>query len=162
MSGGPTAQTFQILLVEDNPADVYLFRESLKAAELKVDLTIIENGADALAFARRQEQYAEYPVPDLAVLDLNLPRTGGVSILEAMRQNKDLQGVPVFIMTSTSGPREKTRAMELGIDRFITKPPDLEEFLKIGYLVKETLLKSSAGQNGRMAIKKTSHECSHE
>lgn len=149
MSGGAAAQTFKILLMEDNPADVYLFRESLKAAELKVDLTIIENGADGLSFARRQEQYAESPIPDLVVLDLNLPRTGGVSILEAMRQNEDLEAVPVFIMTSTSGPREKARAMELGIDRFITKPQDLEDFLKIGYLVKETLLKSAAGQNGQ-------------
>ena len=151
MSGRTAAQTFQILLVEDNPADVYLFRESLQAAGLKADLTIIENGADGLAFARRQEQYAEYPVPDLAVLDLNLlgiGGIGGISILEAMRQNKDLEGVPVFIMTSSSGPSEKARAMELGIDRFITKPPDLEEYLKIGYLVKETLLKSAAGQNG--------------
>lgn len=66
MSGGADAQTFQILLVEDNPADVYLFREALKAAGLKADLTVIENGADGFAFARRQEQYAEYPVPDLA------------------------------------------------------------------------------------------------
>lgn len=162
MSGGAAAQTFKILLMEDNPADVYLFRESLKAAELKVDLTIIENGADGLAFARREDQYAEYPVPDLAVLDLNLPKIGGVPILEAMRQNKDLEGVPVFIMTSTSGPREKARAMELGIDRFITKPQDLEDFLKIGYLVKETLLKSAAGQKGRMAINETGHESSHE
>ena len=148
MSGGTAAQTFEILLVEDNPADVYLFRESLQAAGLKVDLTIIENGTDGLAFARRQERYAEYPVPDLAVLDLNLPGSGGISIVEAMRQNKDLEGVPVFIMTSSSKPSENARAMELGIDRFITKPTDLEEYLKIGYLVKETLLKSAAGQNG--------------
>ena len=145
MSEGEAERTFQILLVEDNAADVYLFQESLKTAGLKVDLTVIENGPGGLAFARRQETYAECSVPDLAVLDLNLPGIGGVSILEAMRQNKDLEDVPVFIMTSASGPREKARAMELGIDRFITKPSDLEEFLKIGYLVKENLLKNAAG-----------------
>ena len=83
--------------------------------------------------------------PDLAVLDLNLPKVGGASVLEAMRQSKDLERVPVFIMTSSAAPREQARARELGVERFITKPLDLEEFLKIGHVVKEVLLKSTAG-----------------
>ena len=144
MSSAAEAQTFHILLVEDNSADIYLFRQALKAAGLNFELTVIENGADGLAFARRQGEYAGSSIPDLAVLDLNLPKCDGASVLEAMRQNKDLERVPAFIMSSTAGPREQARAKELGIERFITKPPDLEEFLLIGQVVKEALLKNRA------------------
>jgi chemotaxis family two-component system response regulator Rcp1 len=142
MSGAPDVQSFQILLLEDNAADVYLFRQSLKAAGLNFALTVIEDGADGLAFARRQGKYATSSVPDLAVLDLNLPKIGGISVLEAMRQNTDLERVPVFIMSSSADVREKARARELGIERFITKPAGLEAFLQIGHVVKESLLKS--------------------
>ena len=119
-------------------------RQALKAAGLNFEITVIENGADGLAFARRQGEYAGSSVPDLAVLDLNLPKCGGASVLEAMRQNKDLERVPAFILSSTAGPREQARAKELGIERFITKPPDLEAFLQIGQVVKEVLLKNGA------------------
>jgi CheY-like chemotaxis protein len=142
MSSATEAQSFHILLVEDNAADVYLFREALKAAGLKFELTVIENGADGLAFARRQGAYPASSVPDLAVLDLNLPMNGGASVLEAMRQTKHLEYVPVFIMTSSAAPREQAWAKELGVERFITKPADLEDFLQIGHVVKEVLLKS--------------------
>jgi CheY-like chemotaxis protein len=144
MSSTPEAQTFQILLVEDNPADIYLFREALKAAGLKFELTVIENGADGLAFARRQGEHAASSVPDLAVLDLNLPKGSGASVLEAMRQSKDLERVPVFIMSSSASAWEQARARELGVERFITKPADLDDFLQIGHVVKEVLLKSLA------------------
>jgi CheY-like chemotaxis protein len=117
MRSGAEAQTFRIILVEDNAGDIYLFREALKAAGLNFELMVIENGADGLAFARRQGDYAESSIPDLAVLDLNLPKSGGASVLEAMRQNKDLDRVPALIMSSTAGPREQARAKELGIER---------------------------------------------
>ena len=144
MSSAPDARTFHILLVEDNAGDIYLFREALKAAGLNFELTVIENGADGLAFARRQGEYAASSVPDLAVLDLNLPKSGGTTVLEAMRQSKDLERVPVLIMTSSAGAGEQARVRELGVERFITKPPDLEDFLQIGHVVKEVLLKSRA------------------
>ena len=145
MSTAAEAQTFHILLVEDNAADIYLFRQALKSAGLNFELTVIENGADGLAFARREGAYASSTIPDLAVLDLNLPKCGGASVLEAMRQNKDLECVPVFMMSSSAAPREQARAKELGIERFITKPPNLEEFLQIGQVVKQVLLKGRAG-----------------
>ncbi len=144
MSGESDPRKFHILLVEDNAADVYLFRQALKAAGIDFELTVIEDGADALAFARQQREYAASPIPDLAVLDLNLPKSGGASVLEAMRQSKDLERVPVFILTSSAGPLEQASTWELGVERFITKPLDLEDFLQIGQVVKEVLLKSTA------------------
>ena len=145
MSNRPKERAFRIMLLEDNPADVYLFRKALETAGVHFELRVIENGADGLAFARRQGEYATSSIPDLAVLDLNLPKGGGAPVLEAMRHGKDLKGVLVVIMTSSATPSEQARAQELGVERFITKPPDLDDFLQIGEVLKEILLKGAAG-----------------
>ena len=148
MNAAPALRTFRILLVEDNAADIYLMRKAMKDAGLVVELTIIEDGAEALACARRQGKYAGSPIPDLAILDLNLPKAGGAAILQAMRQNKDMSKVPVAITTSTAAPREQAKAEELGIERFITKPADLEAFLQIGYVLKELLERKPGPTSG--------------
>ena len=127
--------------MEDSPADIYLFRQALKGAGLDFELTVIEDGADGLAFARRHGKYEGSFIPDLAVLDLNLPKGGGESVLMEMRQSKDLERLPVIIMSSSATLREKANVAELGVEHFITKPADLEEFMQIGYVVKEVLLK---------------------
>ncbi|MEO8128231.1 MAG: response regulator [Bryobacteraceae bacterium] len=143
MSKGPDEPTFRIVLLEDNPADVYLLRKALDAAGMQFELTVIENGAEGLAFARREGVYAASPIPDLAVLDLNVPKGGGVTVLGAMRRSKELEFVPVVIMTSSATPREQATAGSLGVQRFITKPTDLDEFMEIGGLLKEILLKAA-------------------
>lgn len=146
MSSGPVNPIFRILLVEDNEADIYLLRQALKEAALEVELTVIEDGAEALAFARHQGKYAGIPAPDLAVLDMNLPKNGGAEVLEAMRLNKELSKVPVAVMTSSASPVEQLKAKQLGVERYITKPPDLEDFLQIGHVLREVLLKGAARQ----------------
>lgn len=133
-------RTFHILLVEDNDADVYLMRHALQDAGLDVELTVIEDGAEALAFVRQEGKYAGSPIPDIAILDLNLPKVGGAVVLQAMRQSEAMSAVPVAIMTSSATPREQAETAELGISRFITKPPDLEGFLQVGQVLKEILL----------------------
>ena len=144
MSSRADAHSFEILLVEDNPADVYLFRQALIGADVDFSLTVIEDGLEALTFARRQGKYVTGPVPHLAVLDLNLPQFGGIEILEALRNSNHFKAMPVIIMTSSAEPRERTRATELGVEQFITKPPDLEDFLQIGHVVKTLLLNQRA------------------
>jgi two-component system, chemotaxis family, response regulator Rcp1 len=138
----PQGRAFYIVLLEDNPGDVYLFRQALKNAGLDFELTVIEDGAVGLAYAKRQGEYQESRVPDLAVLDLNLPKGDGETVLVAMRQRKELERVPVIIMTSSATPREQANAKALGVERFITKPTNLEEFMQIGDVVKELLMKS--------------------
>jgi CheY-like chemotaxis protein len=144
MSGAPSGRRFQILLLEDNPGDVYLFRRALKGAGLDFELTVIEDGASGLAFARRQGKYETSCIPDLAVLDLNLPKGSGESVLVAMRQSRDLERVQVIIMTSTATPREQANAKALGVEHFITKPAGLEKFMQIGEVVKDLLMKGVA------------------
>jgi CheY-like chemotaxis protein len=137
----PLRQIFHILLLEDNPADIYLLRQALKNVGVDFELTVIEDGADGLAFARRQGKYQSSFIPDLAVLDLNLPKGGGESVLKAMRRSNDLDRVPVVIMSSSAAPTERANVEELGIEHFFRKPADLESFLQIGYVLKEVLLK---------------------
>jgi two-component system, chemotaxis family, response regulator Rcp1 len=132
-----------ILVVEDNPADVDLLQRALGKAELDCELTVIDDGAEALALAR-QSRDANSPRLDLAIIDLNLPKHGGLEILEEMRKNQSFTGLPVLIFTSSSSLRERAIMQRLRVGRFVTKPPDLEEFLRIGQVVKELLAENGS------------------
>ena len=90
------------MLVEDNDADVCLFRKALADAGLNFDLTIIEDGSGALEFAHAEGKYADYPIPDLAVLDLNLPMNDGLQVLRAIRQNERFAKVPIVVTSSAA------------------------------------------------------------
>lgn len=133
------ARKFRILLVEDNAADVQLLRMAFQEASLDCDLIVLEDGAEALALVRQQGRFAESQVPDLAVLDLNLPKNGGVEVLDAIRESQAFRQMPVAILSSSSSPRERAKIEEFGVKRFLTKPLDLDEFLGLG-LVLKTLL----------------------
>ena len=143
-------QLFRILLVEDNSGDVYLFRLALEIAKLNFELIVIDDGAAALAFVRGEGKYAGRPVPDLAVLDLNLPKHEGAEVLEAIRQSQDLANIPVVITSSSASPHDRTKTEHLGVERYINKPHDLEEFLKIGLTFRD-ILESSARRPSRTA-----------
>lgn len=129
----------RILLVEDNAGDVELFRLALKKANLECELTVLDDGADALAMVRQQGKYADAPVPDLVVLDLNVPKYDGLEILESMRANPPFATVRVAVLSSSSSPRERTRLEQFHVSRYITKPLDLDEFLSIGVILKELI-----------------------
>jgi CheY-like chemotaxis protein len=134
-----TSKTFAIFVVEDNPADVYLIRQALRKAGVNFELSVIDDGAEGMSFVRNFKKSPENRRPDLAILDLNLPSNGGIEILAAIRRNNDLADVPVVIVTSSCAPLESAQAEALRISRFITKPPDLADFLQIGNVVKEVL-----------------------
>ena len=137
-----SGELFRILVVEDNTADVYLFRKALESAELNFELTVIEDGAEAIAFVLGEGKYAGSPAPALAVLDLNLPKNEGTEVLQAIRQSKHLANLPVVIMSSSASPSDRVKAEQLRVERFIVKPSNLEDFLKIGTVLKEVLLES--------------------
>ncbi len=133
------ARKRRILLVEDNPADVNLIRHALKEADLDCELSVLEDGAQALALIRQADLTAGATIPDLAVLDLNLPKHGGLEVLAAIRASRAFARMPVAILSSSSSPRERAMIDEFGVDRFITKPLDLDEFLNIGSVLKALL-----------------------
>ncbi len=138
----------RILVVDDNPGDVALLRWSLEAAKVDFDLTVIEDGAEALMLAQQRGKYAWADAPDLAILDLNLPRNDGIEILRAMRASGPFADVTVAILSSSTSPRDRERLDEFGIDCYLAKPADLEEFRQIGRTVR-ALIEEIALRNMR-------------
>lgn len=138
-------ELFRILLVEDNAGDVYLFQKALEEAQIRFELISMLDGARALAFVRREGTYADSPAPDLAVLDLNLPKNGGLQVLRAIRESQHLAKIPVVVVSSSASPQDLVKSQRLGIERYITKPPDLDGFLQTGQIFREILMASRSG-----------------
>jgi CheY-like chemotaxis protein len=121
----------EILLVEDNPDDIDLTVEALRENRSTHHLHVVENGTDALAFLRRDGTYAAAPRPDLVLLDLNLPKKSGYEVLEAIKADPRLQRIPVVILTSSAAESDRRRSADLGADGYVTKPVDLDDFLRV-------------------------------
>jgi len=134
----------EILLAEDNPADVYLIREALREHGVDFNLRVAEDGKDVLAFLSGQSLTLADSIPQLIILDLNLPRHDGIEILQQLQATTRLRGVPVVILTSSDSPRDRSIATELGATRYLRKPSSLEQFLELGAVFKE-LLSASPG-----------------
>ena len=126
----------RILLVEDNPGDVELLRLALKTAGFECDLTVLDDGGEAIAMVKGQGKYADVAPPDLAILDLNVPKNDGIEIIESMRASEVYRDTQVVVLSSSSSPGDYARLERFHIARYITKPPDLDEFLNIGSQLK--------------------------
>jgi len=124
-------QPIDILLVEDNPGDVDLTKEALESAKVCNRLHVVEDGEQALDFLFRRGQYADVPRPDLILLDLNLPKRDGREVLEEIRADGDLTGIPIVILTTSQADEDITRAYRLHANCYITKPVSFTQFLKV-------------------------------
>jgi len=133
-------EMIRVLLVEDNAGDAYLFRKALEEAGLNCALTVIDDGFQALAFVRGEGAYDGNPVPDLVVLDLNLPKHGGVEVLKAIEQSPRFGSVPVVITSSSPSPPRLTQSECVRVARYIAKPADLDEFMAIGTQLRQVLI----------------------
>jgi two-component system, chemotaxis family, response regulator Rcp1 len=121
----------EILLVEDNPADVVLTRDALAASKIANTVHIVEDGVEAMAFLRRQGAYADRPRPDIVLLDLNLPRKNGLEVLAEMKADEELKVIPVVILTVSSDEDDILGAYGLHANCYITKPVGLRQFEEI-------------------------------
>jgi len=120
-----------ILLVEDSAADVRLTREALRNTKLINRLAVANDGIEALAMLRKQDRYADAARPDLILLDLNLPRKNGQSVLAEIKADPDLRRIPVVIMTSSTAEEDIVRSYDLHANCFVTKPLELEAFIQV-------------------------------
>lgn len=130
MTTTPTTP-IEILLVEDNPGDVRLTKEALKDANVRNNLHVAMDGVEALAFLRKQGKHASVPRPDLILLDLNLPRKNGREVLEEIKQDFALQHIPVVILTTSQAEQDVLESYRLRANAYVTKPVDLEQFLRV-------------------------------
>ena len=123
-----------ILLVEDDKGDQEITRRALERAKIRNDLYLVEDGEEALNYLFREGSYADSsksPRPDLVLLDLNLPKIDGRVVLERIRSSPKLKRLIVVIMTTSKQEEDIVRSYELGVNSYITKPMDFEQFAKI-------------------------------
>jgi len=121
----------EILLVEDNPGDARLTREALRDAKVRNNLHVAADGVEALAFLRREGKHAAVPKPDLILLDLNLPKKDGREVLDEIKRDDRLRHIPVVILTTSQAERDIAESYRLRANAYVTKPVDLEQFLKV-------------------------------
>jgi DNA-binding response OmpR family regulator len=126
-----------ILLIEDAEPDVFLVREALKNAGLDFELNVLDDGEKAIEYIDRLDRNHSAACPQLVLLDLNLPKRTGDQILEHMRHSVRCKDVPVVIVTSSDSPRDKAEASRLGATSYFRKPSRLDEFMRLGPMVRE-------------------------
>ena len=129
MIDGNGAKPVDILLVEDNPGDVRLTQEALKDAKLAVNLHVVNDGLEAMAFMRKEGQYAGKPRPDIVLLDLNLPKKDGREVLADIKSDPELKRTPVVIVTTSKAEEDIVKTYDLHANCYVTKPLDLDQFI---------------------------------
>ncbi len=125
------AYPIEILLVEDNPGDVRLVQEAMRAAKMRNRMSVVEDGVDAMAFLRREGHFADAPRPDLILLDLNLPRKDGREVLAEVKADPQLRRIPVVVLTTSQAEEDVLRAYDLHANCFVTKPVQFEQFMQV-------------------------------
>lgn len=128
---GTNAAPIEILLVEDSPGDVRLTREGFKDAKVHINLHVAPDGAEAMAYLGREGKHAKDPRPDLILLDLNLPKKDGRSVLAEIKENPALKCIPVVILTTSAADADIQRSYLLHANCYITKPVNLDGFLSV-------------------------------
>lgn len=121
----------EFLLAEDNPGDVRLTKEALRESKISNNLNVVPDGVEAMAFLRRDGKYADAPRPDVILLDLNLPKKDGREVLAEVKADPSLRLIPVVIITSSEAEQDVLRTYELHANCYVTKPVDLEQFIKV-------------------------------
>jgi CheY-like chemotaxis protein len=129
----------KILVAEDNAPDVTLVRMALDGRGLQYELYHVKDGERAIDFVRRAGSGRAVPVPDLILLDIDLPRNEGDEVLREIRQSPICGSTPVIVITSSDSPADSAKAVALGATRYFSKPSDLDAFLKLGAIVEEVL-----------------------
>ena len=125
------SRPLEVLLAEDNPADVRLTELALEQTEFHVNLTVAEDGEEAMAILRKEGQFAQLSRPDLVLLDLNLPKKDGREVLAELKADADLAKIPVVVLTTSRRESDMRYVYGLNASSYIAKPVDLVEFDKM-------------------------------
>ncbi len=121
----------QVLLIEDNPGDAELTRQSLAVSKLPINLTVLDDGEKALQYLRKSPPYQKADRPDLLLLDLNLPKLSGGEVLREIKTDKHLKSLPVIVLTSSEEEMEISKCYHAGANCYIVKPVDFDSFMNV-------------------------------
>jgi len=121
----------EILLIEDNPGDVRLTVEALKESKIINNLNVVDDGIEALSYLQKEGIYKDKPRPDLIILDLNLPKKDGREVLGEIKSEDSLKQIPIAILTTSEAEEDIIKSYELHANCYITKPVNMEQFIKV-------------------------------
>ena len=127
----PASTPIEVLLVEDDPGDVLMTQEAFEEHKVRNRLHVVNDGVDAVAFLRREGEYAGAPRPDLVLLDLNLPRRDGREVLAEIKNDPDLCHIPVVVLTTSQADEDIVRSYQLHANAYVTKPVDFDRFISV-------------------------------
>jgi CheY-like chemotaxis protein len=125
------ARPIEILLVEDDPGDVLMAREALEEGKVANRLAVVSDGVEAMAYLHAEGDFAGRTRPDLVLLDLNLPRKGGLEVLEEMKAEAALRRIPVVVLTTSDAERDILQSYDLHANAYIKKPVDFDQFVSV-------------------------------
>jgi CheY-like chemotaxis protein len=121
----------EVLLVEDDPGDVLMTQEAFAEHKVRNRLAVVSDGEEAMAYLRREGEYADAVRPDLVLLDLNLPRRDGREVLAEIKGDQDLRQIPVVVLTTSQADEDILRSYSLHANAYVTKPVDFETFISV-------------------------------
>ena len=137
MSAAALGRPVEIFLVEDNPGDVDLTRETLQDSKLLNHMSVVNNGVEAMAYLRREGKYVEASRPDLILLDLNLPKKDGREVLAEIKADAQLRRIPVVVLTTSCAEKDILETYDLHANCYITKPVNLDQFSAVVKAIEE-------------------------
>jgi len=121
----------KVLVVEDNPDDVTIIKRAMRKSDIKCELSFAYDGAEALQFLYHEGKFEDAPRPDLILLDLNLPKIGGLEVLAKIKQDDKLRRIPVIVLTISDREEDMVRAYDSGAASYMTKPVDSKDFERL-------------------------------
>jgi two-component system, chemotaxis family, response regulator Rcp1 len=132
-----------VLIVEDNPADVYLLREALRGVSAIQQVSVVVDGEEALQFFAQTGAFQSAALPNLVFLDLNLPKCSGHEVLASVKHHPDWRRIPIIVFSSSSSSRDIQRAYQEAANCYIAKPQDLDGFLQIADAIEKFWFKTA-------------------
>jgi CheY-like chemotaxis protein len=132
----------EILLIEDNPADILLTKEAFKECLHEHKITAFKDGSEAMKYLRRNGEYSDSKIPDLVLLDLNLPKKDGRELLAEIKSDKNINPIPVIILSTSKNERDIQTSYELKANCYICKPVELDSFISIILSIEKFWLKT--------------------
>lgn len=127
----PLSRPIEVLLVEDDPGDSDLTRETLEEAKVRISLHVVDDGVKALQYLRQEGRYTDAVRPDIILLDLNLPKKDGREVLAEIKKDVTLKKIPVVILTTSDAEKDIIKTYDLGASCYITKPVGLDQFTEV-------------------------------
>src|SRR5579883_2322611 len=131
------ARPVEILLIEDNEADAYLTLTAMRDVRVKIHTHVVRDGEAALQFLRREGEHAGAPRPDMVLLDLNLPKKVGHSVLAAMKSDRDLRSIAVVVISGSNSENDLRRAYDGQVAGYIVKPANPDDYFRAIRSLKE-------------------------